>query len=360
MDTEPYVSRIRRLQDHLKIQQGEAVVVSSLKDIRWLVGFSGSNGVVVLDQEGVLLLTDGRYDVHAKQECPGLTVSIRDGNAFVSAISHIASEPVHSVFCQADHITWEQARLTHEKLRKADMQPIKDPFPLFRASKDEGEVRLIEKALEITESVFENCLGVISEGMTEMDLAAEIDHLQRVAGAEGPAFDSIVAFGSNAALPHARPSTRKLVKGDVLLMDFGCVVQGYHSDMTRTVFFGEPTDAALASYKAVQSALEAVAERATSGVNGATLDAIARDLLSRYGLSSFFKHSLGHGVGLDIHEFPTLSSRGASPIPNQSIITLEPGVYLPGEYGIRIENMGLLYPDGCRILNRTPIDPIVI
>lgn len=358
--TASYASRIAKLRGHLKLEQGEAVLVTSLKDIRWLVGFSGSNAVIVIDRDGLLLVTDGRYAVQVGQECPGLDVKITSGNAFASAIDHVATEPVHTVHCQANHITWEQSQLTHSKLQKADLQPLDDPLPEFRASKTEQEIRLIEEALEITESVYEECLGIIEDGMTELDLAAELDYRQRIEGGQGQAFDTIVAFGENAALPHARPSARKLAKGDVILMDFGCVVDWYHSDMTRTVFFGAPTDTIRMSYMAVKEALEAAAERASSGLIGATLDAVARDLLSRHGLGSFFQHSLGHGVGLDIHEFPTLSSRGASPIPDFSIITLEPGVYIPGEYGIRIENMGLLSPDGCRILNRTPIDPIIL
>lgn len=203
----------------------------------------------------------------------------------------------------------------------------------------------------MTEQVFDDVLALLEEGVTEQDLAAEIDYRHRLLGASGPAFDTIVAFSDHAALPHARPGPRALKRGDVVLMDFGGVVDGYHSDMTRTVTFGRADKLFLEAYEAVCSALLISAEAARAGMTGEQLDGVARQALTEHGFGSAFSHSLGHGVGLEIHEGPSISSRNPDKLPAGCIITLEPGIYLPGEFGIRIENMARLEADECTILN---------
>jgi len=235
-----------------------------------------------------------------------------------------------------------------------------DPLPSLRAVKDESELVKIRSALKITEQVFEEMLPLIRPGVTENELAAEIDYKQRQLGAEGSSFDTIVAFGPNSALPHARPGPSILETNQPVLMDFGCVFEGYASDMTRTVHVGEPTSGFRNVYASVLSALEVVTDGARSGMSGLDVDALARQCLSEKDLDVHFKHSLGHGVGLDIHEWPTLSKRGVDILPDGCVVTFEPGVYLKNEFGIRIEDMAVLRPDSAHTLNSFTTDLIVL
>ncbi|MDE2996995.1 MAG: M24 family metallopeptidase, partial [Bacteroidota bacterium] len=242
----------------------------------------------------------------------------------------------------------------------AEVIAVEDPFPEMRASKTAHELSAISMALEMSEAVFNGVLNMIREGVTEKDIAAEIDHQHRLRGASGPAFDTIVAFSENAALPHARPCERALKKGDTILMDFGGVVDGYHSDITRTVSFGRADKEFLEAYQAVKQSLEAATEYAEAGVQGVTLDRVARDVLTRHGYGARFTHSLGHGVGLEIHEYPSVSQRNPSPLPMDCVVTLEPGVYLEGHFGIRIENMVHLRKGTCDTLNTLSTDLAVL
>lgn len=298
-----------------------------------------------------MLVTDGRYETQASEECPGLEVRIQPGDAFRSAVGILAEKPLAVVQVQADHITWTSQRHIEHVLPRVEIQPAADPFPDLRTVKTDGEVASMRRALRITESAFTSVLGLLREGITEAEVAAELDHLQRRGGASGSAFDTIVAFSERAALPHARPGNRALRHGDIILVDFGCVVDGYHSDMTRMIAFGRTDKSFLEAHAAVEDALNVSMEHAAAGVQGVVLDGVAREVLVRHGLGDRFSHSLGHGVGLEIHEHPSVSSRNPHPLAEGAVITLEPGVYLPGQFGIRIENMVQLHASGCTVFN---------
>lgn len=344
-------TRMDQILDRVDLGPETVFLVANGPDVAWSSGFSGSNGCLVFMESGTVLVTDGRYETQAAQECPDLRLEILPGDAFRSAADWLSGQPVASVLVQSDHVTWDGLRHVEHVLPHVEVQPVIDPFPDLRAVKTEEETSLIRQALAITERTFSQVVGILREGITENELAAEIDYQQRKAGASGSAFDTIVAFSERAALPHARPTDRPLRNGDVILLDFGCVVKGYHSDMTRMIAFGQAGKDFLDAYAAVQDALQKATDHAAAGVQGVVLDGIARDVLTRHGYGDRFSHSLGHGVGREIHEHPSVSSRNPSPLPEACVITLEPGVYLPGAFGIRIENMVQLHSTGCTVLN---------
>lgn len=343
--------RRNRLRDLLELSEGEGLVVSHLPDIRWLTGFSGSSGLLVLWARGETLVTDGRYAEQVKQECPDVEVHIGSGAAGTHMGQILVDQDLKDVRVQADHASWSQILSWKEAWSGVDVSKAGSELSSLRMSKSSGELTAIQRALAITEETFTKVLERLKEGVSENDVAAEIDYQQRLKGATGAAFDTIVAFSENAALPHARPGNRALRRGDVILMDFGCVVDGYHSDMTRTVSFGNASKDFLEAYESVRSALLRSQESAKAGITGEQLDGVARDELTRHGYGAAFSHSLGHGVGLQIHEPPSVSRRNQQSLVEGCIITLEPGVYLPGHFGIRIENMVQLHSDGCTILN---------
>lgn len=353
-----YSERSARLLGILEIGEQEGFVISHLPDVRWLTGFSGSSGLVLLSRSGTILITDGRYSEQVKTECPGLEVLIRPGapgNHLGPLLEH---KRLRTLRIQAPKMSWAQVKSWQEAWSDIVIVPAGEELESLRIVKSEPELALIQRALEITEQVFGEVISSLEEGISENDVAAEIDYLQRNKGASGSAFDTIVAFSENAALPHARPGSRQLKRGDSILMDFGCVVQGYHSDMTRTVSFGQANKQFLDAYEAVHSALRHAQDGAIAGITGASLDGLARDRLTSHGFGNAFNHSLGHGVGLEIHESPSVSIRNQHSLVAGSIITLEPGVYIPGQFGIRIENMVQLSDHGCLPLNTLSTDLI--
>lgn len=337
-----WVARIQRIRDRAP----GVVLLTSLPDIRWATGFSGSNAALILGDEPCLL-TDGRYTEQAAREVSACKVQIPAGNILRHAINALVPEGA-TVTLQAEHVTlaqlqefraWSDGRgltFTHDQ----------DLVSPLRASKDSVELAAIQAAQRLTENVFRALPGLVREGMSESELAAEITYRHLSAGAQRMSFDPIVGFGENAALPHGRPGPRKLKAGDPILVDMGCFLDGYASDMTRMMVFGSPSQAFLDGFDLVLNALSKAAEEARAGLRACDLDAVARSIIDHGGFGPAFSHSLGHGVGLEIHEAPSVSFRSEAVLPDGCVVTLEPGIYLEGQFGIRIEDIVVLRPDG--------------
>lgn len=347
----------------------EGLLLADAADIRWLTGFSGSNGLVLAARREIHLFTDGRYTEQAGREATCSLVHTVQGALHEAAID--LAKGLDTLIGQAGvmtHSTWQGIERSLSQrpdgpryISEDDGAASGTPAVLLtlrdaRSAKDPVEVAAIRKALAITEKVVEHAVGCLHEGITERELAAEIDYRQRLAGASGPSFDTIVAFGPNSALPHARPGATRLKPGMPVLMDFGCVVDGYCSDLTRMAFFGAPGEAYLDAYRSVDAARSAAIEQARSGMTSSGLDHVARSVLADAGLEERFAHSLGHGVGLAIHEYPPVSFRSDDILPSGSVITIEPGVYIPGAWGIRIEDMIIVHEQGATRLNTTGTD----
>jgi Xaa-Pro aminopeptidase len=252
---------------------------------------------------------------------------------------------------------------TYRELAEVDgieLVASEDLVERLRWVKDREELGLIERAQELTDEAFDRVVPKLAEGTTEARTAFELEVAMREAGAEAMGFDTIVAFGENAAEPHHRPTDRALGPGDVVKMDFGCVVAGYHSDMTRAVAFGDPGPELREVYEVVRRAQEAGREAVRAGVKGSAPDRAARRVIEEAGYGDRFGHSLGHGVGLEIHEGPGLRVGSDDELPEGTVVTVEPGVYLPGLGGVRIEDMVEVTSDGCRALPRTTRDLVIL
>jgi Xaa-Pro aminopeptidase len=241
-----------------------------------------------------------------------------------------------------------------------ELVPTTDEVEALRWVKVPEEVAHLEAAQSLADDAFAEVTGRLTEGMTELETALELDTAMRRAGAEGLAFDTIVAFGENAAEPHHHPTSRPLGRGDVVKMDFGCVVAGYHSDMTRTVAFGRLDPRLEEIYEIVRQAQQAGVEGVRAGAAGGEVDRIARDVIAEAGHADHYTHSLGHGVGLEVHEGPTLRSGGQDVLPEHAVVTVEPGIYVGGLGGVRIEDMVEVTAEGCRVLPRTTKDLVIL
>jgi Xaa-Pro aminopeptidase len=238
--------------------------------------------------------------------------------------------------------------------------PTRDEIERLRWIKEPDEIAMIERAQAITDEGFERILPKLVEGITEREAALELEWAMRQAGAEGLSFDTIMAFGESAAEPHHHPSDRPLARGDVVKMDFGALCGGYHSDMTRTVAFGDPPEEIRRIHDLVARAQQAGIDAVRAGIEGKDADAAARRVIDEAGYGERFSHSLGHGVGLEIHEGPTLRTPSEDVLPENAVVTVEPGVYVPGLGGVRIEDMVVVTADGCRPMPRSSRELVVL
>ncbi len=349
-----YHARIASLQARLAFEGGDAVLLSHLPDIRWACGFTGSNGMLLVRLQDAHFLTDGRYATQAHAEVQGAHCHISGPDLIGHATATGLFDNVHRVIFQADHLSFAALQSFQEKLPHVAWIPRSGWLNELKAVKDAAALKAIRQAQAISETVFEEVLALITPGISEQELAAEIvyRHLRR--GAERMAFDPIVASGPNSALPHARPTKRRLRRGDVVVLDFGCYVDGYASDMTRTVVLGPVQDEVAHVYQCVVAAQEAALAKARSGISAAELDQAARAALKAAGLEKYFTHSLGHGVGLEVHEWPRIAAQNEAALPSGVVITIEPGVYLPERFGVRLEDLIVLTPEGYLNLTHVP------
>lgn len=313
----------------------EAVYVSCEFLLRYITGFVAENGFAIVDKNGTTLFTDKRYIEAAKQAFEGtdVTAVLYKQNEAVERLKLYASVGIS--FHQTTHAEYET-------LAKAGINLIDIDACLNQAMavKNEWELVNVAKACEIAEDAFNALLPEIKEGMTETEVAALLEYNMRKRGAQGLSFETIVAFGNSASVPHHETGDRKLVFGDEILIDFGCKVNGYCSDITRTFLFGDDGkhDEFKKAYKAVLTAHELVKGRVVSGMTCGEADAVAREYLTEQGYGHLFTHSLGHGIGLNVHEFPYVRRNGEETLTDGMVFSNEPGVYLEGEYGIRIED----------------------
>jgi Xaa-Pro aminopeptidase len=281
-------------------------------------------------------LTDGRYAEQARHEAPDLNRTVYSGQFTRAFGDACAGLGVHTIAFEASGVSY---KLYTELLATGvELIPTTDEIESLRTIKDPEELRAVEAAQAVADDAFEAIVLKLSEGVTEKEIALELDTTMRRLGADALAFETILAFGESAAEPHHTPAKRALARGDVVKMDFGCVIDGYHSDMTRTVFFGDPSPDLRAVYEVVRTAQQIGVETARPGMSGGELDAVVRGVITEAGYGDKFGHGLGHGVGLQIHEAPGINSAAAGTLLAGSAVTVEPGVYLPDRGGVRIED----------------------
>jgi Xaa-Pro aminopeptidase len=351
-------ARRRRLADQLEGVEAEAILVTRLPNVRYLTGFTGSNGQLVLAAGDATFLTDGRYVEQSRHEVPDLRRTAYAGEfarAFAQACADLG---VSRVAFEASHVTVK----SHGDLAATgiEMVPTTEEVERLRRVKDPEERAAIAAAQAIADEAFEVIVGKLIEGVTERDVGLDLDVTMRRLGAEAASFDTIMAFGESAAEPHHSPTDRPLAKGDLVKMDFGAVVDGYHSDMTRTVAFGEPSSRLREVYEIVRRAQQAGVAAVRAGATCGDVDRATRDLIAEAGFGEQYRHPVGHGVGLEIHEQPWMRPGSTDVLPEGTVITVEPGIYLDGEGGVRIEDMVEVTAGGGRVVPTTTKELIVL
>jgi Xaa-Pro aminopeptidase len=359
-------TRLDRARAILRTLRLDGLLVSRAAAKRWLSGFSlhrgeeltsGYSGTLLVTATAQLVLADGRYVEQAGAECAGWEVR-RTSEAIAVEIARLASE-LGATRLGAEAQVLPHAEWAAIEAAGFELVPVDEPLAALRVLKDGAEVAAIERACALTDACFAHLLDYARPGMTERDVAWELESWFRSNGAEALAFEPLVLVGARAAMPHGHPSDAALAKEEVLLIDFGCQVDGYRSDMTRTVFFSEPDAETRRRYEAVHQAQQLAFEAAVPGVIGSDLHRVAREHLASVGLGDAFVHGLGHGIGLETHEAPVLKD-WHQPLEAGMVFTLEPGVYLPGEIGIRIEDDVHLTDGGPRRLTNAPREVTLI
>lgn len=336
------------------------LLVTHLPDLRYLCGFTGSSAALAVTRWKARLFTDGRYTAQAAEEVSAAQVQIVSGSPSVAAVEWIAAQPgVETVAFDpawtsvAELARWKAA--LPARLRRNLLAALPAPIvETLRMVKDEDELAILIEAALAGCKLFEHVLGILRPGMPEIEVAAELEHQARVLGAEGMSFDTIVASGARSALPHGRATAQPLPRRGFVTLDFGIIHKGYCSDMTRTVFLGKPRAKERLAYQAVLEAQEAAVAAVTAGASCGEVDEAARSVLRREGLAEAFSHSTGHGVGLEIHEPPRIGAAQSARLLPGMVVTIEPGVYLAGEFGIRIEDMVAVMRTGGQVLTPAP------
>ena len=333
----------------------DAMLLTSEANCYYATGFMGE-GIALVTRRGSWYFTDSRY-TEAADKAIGDAAVIREVSRekpFSALINEALAE------AGAEKAGFEEQRMTvaehavySEKLH-CTLTPASSLMTELRGSKDEEELSCMTAAQRIAEGALEQILKEIRPGMTEKEIAARLNYLMVSAGAEKTSFDTIVASGPNGSMPHAVPGMRKVREGDFITMDFGCVYKGYCSDMTRTVALGRPSDEMRNIYDIVLQAQLAGIAAAKAGVAGAAIDGAARKVIQDAGYGVYFGHSFGHSLGIDIHEAPNAAPGNDKPMPDGAVISAEPGIYLPGKFGVRIEDVMILRPDGAQVITKAP------
>lgn len=346
-------SRLPRLRELLPEAGCDALLVSDLTNIRYLTGFSGSAGIVLVLPDETLFVSDGRYGEQASEELGGAGVEARieiTTNTQKEVISEAAAG-IARLGLEADAVTWgQQRRYSQEWFGGAELVPTENLVEGLRRIKDDGEVARIEAAATVADAALAEVRQRLADGTTERELALELDFTMRRLGAEDVSFETIVASGPNGAKPHARPGGRRITDGDLVVLDFGALIDGYHSDMTRTLLVGEGSDTQLRMLEVVTEAQAEGVEAVGPGIECRGVDSVCRGVIEDAGWGEAFVHGTGHGVGLDIHEAPRLAATSEDVLSAGEVVTVEPGIYLPEHGGVRIEDTVVVTSDGCRPL----------
>jgi Xaa-Pro aminopeptidase len=351
-------NRLQLLRAQLRLAGSQALLVSHRANIFYLTGFTGDNGLLLLDPLGAVFFTDPRFKTQASQECRGtrLRILITKMPLLQAAGDYLAARR------QGGCIAFEEDRLSVAQLRQIRSaasrgwvwKGTRGLVEGLREAKDIEEIAKIRDAAHLASGVMLYAIRSVKAGITEQELAAEIEYQMRRRGAEGPSFETIVASGERAALPHGRATSKRLKEKELVVLDLGVILRGYCSDLTRTVHLGSASREVQRWYKAVLEAQSEARKAVRAGVEAAQVDEAARRVLRRERLERYFIHSTGHGLGLEVHERPSLGRNQKALLKAGSVVTIEPGVYLPGRGGIRIEDDVLVLEGGSETLTSTP------
>ncbi len=353
------MSRIEKLRALLEEKSLDAIYIGYNPNIKYLTNFSGSAGSVLITKAKDYFITDFRYKDQSQKEVHGFEIVINYSTQ--DELKRILeSEGIKILGFEATHMSYGAYENNINNFPGVKFIPLTDVVEKLTMQKTDDELAKIQKAIGISDKTFSKMLEFIKPGMKELDVSAEITYTHKKLGALKDAFEPIVASGWRAALPHGIASNKIIEKGEILTLDFGCVHEGFCSDMTRTIALGDPGDEMKKVYGIVLDAQLKAIDAARSGISSKSLDSAARDIINSHGYGENFGHGLGHGLGIEVHEMPNLSQRTDMTLAENSVVTIEPGIYLEKLGGVRIEDDIILKPDGCVVMNKSPKDLIII
>ena len=350
-----------KLLDAMNLDKHEGVLVHNPSNMFYLSGYTGE-GYVLMARDALVVVTDFRYTEQAEKQAPGFTVAMTDKDHTAEGVlaSLCQDKNLDVLYYEDDHLTVKGFQRYQQALPGVEWKSLEMRVQLLRETKDEDELALMSQACRITGEAFERILPEIKEGVTEKEISLKLDFDMLSHGATGIAFSTIVAAGAHGSLPHAVPGDYRIRKGDMITMDFGAKFGGYCADMTRTVALGNPSDEVRKVYQTVLDAQKMAQSAVMAGKNCHDIDAIARDYIDKEGYVGRFGHGLGHSVGIDIHENPRFSTACNAILKENQVMTVEPGIYLPGVGGVRIENSVIVKKDGCVSMTKPAIDLIIL
>lgn len=349
-----YTERLSRLRSFFSREKIDALLVSCAPNVRYLSGFRGFDAHLLIGEDWHYLITDFRYAEQAAEEAGDFEIKLRSDSLAELLGRLLVNRSGGSLGFEPHSLTFEQYHRLRKELKGVKLISTKGLVERLRVIKEETEIDLIARAAKLGDRSFQHILSFIKPGVSEWEVALEIEYFMRKNGSGSMGFEVIVASGPNSARPHAHTSRKKLKTGEFVKLDFGAVVDGYHSDMTRTVVLGKATEEQRRIYTAVLDTQKVVLSHLKVGLPAVKVDKLARDFLEQKGLADKFGHNLGHGVGLKIHEAPTLGKQSKEKLQAGMVFSIEPGVYLSGFGGVRIEDLVVLRQDGPQVLTKSP------
>ena len=357
----PVVSRERTLHIKSKLAtfQVEGILFFDMKNIRYLVGFTGSDGILFIGDKNNVLLVDGRYVTQAKKEVTNCDI-FHYTDKIKGLVAFISDCGIKTVGFESPAITYDKYFDLRDRLEDVTLVPLSTDINSIRAVKDGGEVEYIRKAADIASQALMFIMGEIKPGVREREIALSLESKMRDLGGEAPSFETIVASGHNSAMPHAKPGFRQIENGDFVVIDYGVIYKGYRSDETCTIVVGSVTQKQQETYNIVKDAHDRALDAVKDGVSCREIDRIAREWIEKAGMGQYFSHGTGHGVGLDVHETPTISAKSNDYLETGMVITVEPGIYIPDLWGVRIEDMVVVGNNGFEILSNVPKELMVL
>ena len=346
-------ARLRRLFPLLIQNKIDGLLVSSWPNVSYLSGFKGTESWALVSPKGLYFITDSRYLEQAENEVRGFSVILRDKKGVADIVAGLAGKmKLRAVGFEASIITYAFYLGLEKSLGKEKLKGTRGLVESLREIKDESEVRQIKKSADIAVRGYHYVRQMVRPGMKEREVQGRLEYFTKSLGAEKPAFDIIIASGARASMPHCQTNETVIQKNQSVLVDMGVVYEGYHSDLTRPIFLGKISSLQKKIYEIVWNAQRSGIQKARPGTPARVVDAACRRSIEKQGYGKYFGHGTGHGVGLEIHEAPTVSSKSATILKPGMVITVEPGVYLPGKFGIRIEDMVLITERGNEVLTR--------
>lgn len=354
-----YISRIEKLKQIMRERQYNAFYTSNITNVRYLSGFTGSSGFILITDDEDFFFSDGRYTEQSKNEIFNYKIQITTDHLKYIAENNLLKKSWILCF-EGNHLSYDMYSKFSSKLNISQLISENDIIENIAAVKDQSEIDALQVAVDITDRVYDLIIPEIKVGITEKHIAARISYMFKQEGGDGDSYDPIIAAGANGALPHATPSDNQIKEGDFIVMDFGALYKGYHADMTRTVVVGNPSNKHKEIYNIVLESQLAGINYAKNGVKCSEVDKVCRDVIEQKGYGELFMHSTGHGLGLEVHTMPRISWMNHTELETNNVITIEPGIYIAGWGGVRIEDDCHILADICRPMNNSIKELVII